>query len=114
MKSIGIRPLVQNLFGFLLLSILFVSCGDQTANVENAPLKESELYAKMDLPQPTAAAKPHEMTIHGDTRVDDYYWMKLTDDQKEAARMHIIVNMPTSAVVTFKIQAINPIATRGL
>ena len=24
------------------------------------------------------------MTIHGDTRVDDYYWMRLTDEQKSA------------------------------
>lgn len=33
---------------------------------------------------PDAAKKPHEMTIHGDTRVDDYYWMRLTDEQKSA------------------------------
>ncbi len=33
---------------------------------------------------PDVAKKPHEMTIHGDTRVDDYYWMRLTDEQKSA------------------------------
>ena len=33
---------------------------------------------------PDAAKKAHEMTIHGDTRVDDYYWMRLTDEQKSA------------------------------
>ena len=33
---------------------------------------------------PNATKKPHEMTIHGDTRVDDYYWMRLTDEQKSA------------------------------
>jgi oligopeptidase B len=33
---------------------------------------------------PTAKKIPHEMTIHGDTRVDDYFWMRLTDAQKEA------------------------------
>ncbi|MFL2997181.1 MAG: S9 family peptidase [Candidatus Neomarinimicrobiota bacterium] len=26
--------------------------------------------------------KPFEITTHGDTRIDDYYWMRLTDDQK--------------------------------
>jgi len=26
------------------------------------------------------------MTIHGDTRVDDYYWMRLTDEQKSAKK----------------------------
>ena len=33
---------------------------------------------------PNATKKTHEMTIHGDTRVDDYYWMRLTDEQKSA------------------------------
>ncbi|MBC8346268.1 MAG: S9 family peptidase [Candidatus Marinimicrobia bacterium] len=33
---------------------------------------------------PDATKKPHEMTIHGDTRVDDYYWMRLSDEQKSA------------------------------
>ncbi|MEM9835987.1 MAG: S9 family peptidase [Bacteroidota bacterium] len=40
------------------------------------------MYGKMDASQPTAAKKPHEMTIHDHTRVDDYYWMKLSDEQK--------------------------------
>ncbi len=31
---------------------------------------------------PNASKKPHSMTIHGDTRVDNYYWMRLTDKQK--------------------------------
>lgn len=35
---------------------------------------------------PDADKKPHEMTIHGDTRVDDYYWMRLTDEQKSAEK----------------------------
>ena len=33
---------------------------------------------------PKATKKAHVMTIHGDTRVDDYYWMRLTDEQKSA------------------------------
>ena len=37
------------------------------------------------LPLPPDAEKiPYEMTIHGDTRVDNYYWMRLTDEQKSA------------------------------
>ena len=36
------------------------------------------------LPPPAAAKKPYEMTIHGDTRVDNYYWMRLSDEQKSA------------------------------
>ncbi|PHI20083.1 oligopeptidase B [Lewinellaceae bacterium SD302] len=71
----------------LLLAILLVSCNAE--NATNTPddtntMTPSEMYGKLDLPQPEAAKKPHEMTIHGDTRVDDYYWMKLTDEQKNA------------------------------
>ena len=36
------------------------------------------------LPTPDAVKKPYEMTIHGDTRVDNYYWMRLSDEQKSA------------------------------
>jgi oligopeptidase B len=36
-------------------------------------------------PIPPAAEKvPHELTALGNTRVDNYYWMKLTDEQKNA------------------------------
>ncbi|WP_422824354.1 S9 family peptidase [Xenorhabdus bharatensis] len=30
---------------------------------------------------PMAKKQPHEMTIHGDTRIDDYYWLR--DDQRQ-------------------------------
>ena len=33
---------------------------------------------------PNAITKPHELTMHGDTRIDNYYWMRLSDDQKNA------------------------------
>ena len=36
------------------------------------------------LAPPDAVKKPYEMTIHGDTRVDNYYWMRLSDEQKSA------------------------------
>jgi len=31
---------------------------------------------------PVAIKKPYEMTTHNHTRIDDYYWMRLTDEQK--------------------------------
>ncbi len=46
--------------------------------------KESPLLTKKDFKPPVAKKVPFEMTIHGDTRVDPYYWMKLSDDQKLA------------------------------
>ncbi len=33
------------------------------------------------LEQPMAAKKPHEMTLHGHTRVDEYYWLR--DDTRQ-------------------------------
>ncbi len=33
---------------------------------------------------PIAEKQPYEMIKHNDVRVDDYYWMRLTDDQKTA------------------------------
>ena len=36
-------------------------------------------------PKPPIAKKiPNEMTIHNDTRVDNYFWMRLSDEQKKA------------------------------
>lgn len=34
---------------------------------------------------PIAKKIPHKFENHGDTRIDDYHWMRLTDAQKEAA-----------------------------
>ena len=44
--------------------------------------------ACMDKPitPPDAAKKPYEMTEHGHTRVDNYYWMRLSDEQKSAEK----------------------------
>lgn len=37
------------------------------------------------MPQPPIAKKiAEELTIHGDTRIDNYFWMRLSDAQKEA------------------------------
>ena len=33
---------------------------------------------------PDASMKPFELTMHNDTRIDNYYWMRLTDEQKNA------------------------------
>lgn len=43
------------------------------------------LTEKTDIATPTANKEAHKMIKHGDTRVDDYYWMKLSDEQKLAA-----------------------------
>jgi oligopeptidase B len=48
---------------FIIGYILFMSCSQ-------------------NIDKPKAEKKPFEITTHGDTRIDDYYWMRLTDDQK--------------------------------
>lgn len=38
----------------------------------------------MDAKAPIAEKQPKELTVHDDTRIDDYFWMRLTDEQKTA------------------------------
>ncbi len=42
------------------------------------------MHQKQDIKPPLAKKVAKEMTIHGDTRVDNYYWMRLSDEQKNA------------------------------
>lgn len=59
---------------FLLATIIFAtSCQSQDqTNQTKLP------------PAPMAKKIPFEITEHGDTRVDNYYWMRLSDEQKNA------------------------------
>lgn len=41
---------------------------------------------KSDVNAPTASKKAHELVTQDDARVDNYYWMKLSDEQKSAAQ----------------------------
>jgi len=75
----------------LLLGATFSACsgdanGDKSTNTKNTMTeKSSEMRAKsLTATQPEAKKKPENLEIHGDVRVDDYYWMKLTDEQKKA------------------------------
>ncbi|MEQ6123841.1 S9 family peptidase [Pseudotenacibaculum sp. MALMAid0570] len=39
---------------------------------------------KLSAIPPIAEKKPEELVIHNHTRIDNYFWMRLTDDQKDA------------------------------
>ena len=39
---------------------------------------------KIDSQPPIAEKKAKELTVHNDTRIDNYFWMRLTDEQKTA------------------------------
>ncbi|MGJ5640952.1 S9 family peptidase [Formosa sp. S-31] len=58
---------------FFVLLLLQFSCKKQ----------ESEVLAEVPKP-PIAKIEPKELTIHGDTRIDNYFWMRLSDEQKNA------------------------------
>jgi oligopeptidase B len=51
---------------------------EQSAKVEN-------VAAQTVVMPPIAKKVPYEMTIHGDTRIDNYYWMR--DDERKAPKV---------------------------
>ncbi|MEZ4796697.1 MAG: S9 family peptidase [Flavobacteriaceae bacterium] len=57
----------------LLFQILFFSCKNETQN------NKKELGEA-----PVAKKEPKELTLHDDTRIDNYFWMRLSDEQKNA------------------------------
>lgn len=65
------------LFGSALAATLIfaTACNNEPAKTEN----------KRELPPAPMAKKiEHKITEHGDTRIDNYYWMRLSDEQKNA------------------------------
>jgi oligopeptidase B len=57
--------------------LLFVACNPKS-NLENT--------TKMNIKAPVAEKIPFEIKIHGETRIDNYYWMRLSDEQKSAIK----------------------------
>ncbi len=65
---------------FLLFPFLLV------AQISNDMMPMLNIHKQsIGLEEPVAEKVPYEMEIHGDTRVDDYYWMRLSDEQKNAS-----------------------------
>lgn len=64
-------------FALLCLSLAIVSCGEEET-------KQIEQNEQSTMKAPVAKKIAEEITIHGDTRVDDYFWMRLSDEQKES------------------------------
>ena len=61
-------------------AVLFTAC-----NENKEEKMKTEMYVKAESIQAPVAIK-HDTLLekHGDKRLDPYYWMKLTDDQKNA------------------------------
>ncbi len=59
--------------GLLLLVIflIFAACN----KTERMDSKSSAMYEKMDIQAPVAKKVAKELSMHGDTRIDEYYWL---------------------------------------
>ena len=68
MKS---APLIISLFG-LMTGLCLVSCKESTTSTQSSPLMS---MIDKNIPVPLATKKPKELTIHGVTRTDPYYWL---------------------------------------
>lgn len=65
----------------ILISILILSCNQD----QNQMRDNSYMYDIVnEHPIPKAAQQAEKLEIHGDVRTDNYYWMKLSDEQKNA------------------------------
>ena len=60
----------MKLIHFSILTALLTSCSTQPED--------------LNMEAPKAKKIAEEISIHGDTRVDDYFWMRLSDEQKES------------------------------
>jgi oligopeptidase B len=76
---------MKNLVFLCVSSAFLLACdaGNETSSgttivseTENVPNMTTD-----QLDQPMAEKRPHEMTLHGHTRVDDYYWLR--DDSRK-------------------------------
>ncbi|MCB0636353.1 MAG: S9 family peptidase [Lewinella sp.] len=67
-------------YGLWLLAFVLASCStDQTT--DHTMEQTSMMFEKAaSLTAPTAAQQPRELTIHGDTRTDNYYWLNDRED----------------------------------
>jgi oligopeptidase B len=60
----------------LLALVLLSAC--------NAKTDKNKQNRMDNIKAPDAEQIPHELKMHGETRIDNYYWMRLSDEQKEA------------------------------
>ncbi len=67
----------------LVLAIAATLALNSCEITEKSKVKTDSMYQNMSkVTPPTAKKIDHEMTIHGDTRNDPYFWMRLSDEQK--------------------------------
>jgi oligopeptidase B len=76
---------LKHLFLYTLMAsgcMHFLSCNQTESSADAAT--DTTITSTMNTVNataPMATKKPHEITMHGDTRVDDYYWLNKREDQ---------------------------------
>ena len=76
---------------YIVSVLALFSCSNQSDN-QNNPMADSsknfitseQLLAKQDVIAPDAKVIPHVTDVHDIALNDDYFWMRLSDEQKEA------------------------------
>ena len=71
------------------LMVIFLAIGLYACQTENKEQMSntSKMYQKKDIIAPVAKKESHIISTHGDDREDNYYWMRLTDEQKTAEKL---------------------------
>ena len=68
-------------FIIIIIVCCIFSCGD-TAKTDDSKMVKSKMFDKMSIQPPVAKKVPKELSIHGDTRVDNYYWLNQREDME--------------------------------
>jgi len=71
---------MKNICLYFCLVIFILCCGNPPAKSKI----QKPANQKVNMEAPSAPKTAKTLEIHGDTRIDDYFWMRLSDDQKNA------------------------------
>lgn len=76
---------MRTLFVSLLSTMFLIACDQVSEPAGQAQPQtaapEPVSVASNNMEQPMPAKRPHEMTLHGDTRIDEYFWLR--DDTRK-------------------------------
>lgn len=72
---------ITRMLVYIAFSIIVCSCNQEP---KDSVIKHSEMLSKTEIKAPNAEPEEHIISTHGDDRIDEYYWMRLSDEQKKA------------------------------
>ena len=71
--------LPDKIFFFLISLLILSACNPDQ---ESQTSKLTTMYQKTDITPPSAKKEKKELTIHGDTRIDNYYWLNQRENKE--------------------------------